>query len=156
MEEWIPMIQDFIKWVGISACVISPIYLIRTGLLMFLTEKAKNNIAKRDSEMLWENWLKEKELKRKEEWESILLKFKIASTEKNPEIDALKKEIEQLKKEKGNLEGALETEQKIQKSVMLFHKLVSDKEKVSSEKLGDSMKEIADTYEIIKQTICLK
>lgn len=156
MEEWIPVIHDFIKWVGISVCVISPIYLIRTGLLMFLAEKAKNNIAKRDSEMLWENWLKEKELKRKEEWESRLLTFKVASTQENPEIDALKKEIEQLKKEKGNLEGALETEQKIQKTVMLFHKLVSDKEKVSSEKLGDSMKEIADTYEIIKQTICLK
>lgn len=66
---------------------------------------------------------------------SFNLKTEVSPVEETLEIINLKMKIEKLQEEKSSLHKKLNTEIEIEKSVMLFHKLALDKEKITSQKL---------------------
>ncbi len=57
----------------------------------------------------------------------------------------------ELQEEKSSLHKKLNTEIEIEKSVMLFHKLALDKEKITSQKIKEALIEIEETYKVIKK-----
>ena len=105
------------------------------------------------NEILWTDWKNDEELKRKKEWEQYLstLKTEVSPVEETLEIINLKMKIEKLQEEKSSLHKKLNTEIEIEKSVMLFHKLALDKEKITSQKIKEALIEIEETYKVIKK-----
>lgn len=150
------ILREIIRWGSIIACVVSPIWIIKNGCIAYLTKKQNAAIAQKDNDMLWANWERDKELERKKEWENYLSTNKVkeeVSTEENPEVQHLKREIENLKSQKDQLGRKLNEETKAAKAVMLFHKLALEKDQVTSQKVEQTMVEIDNAYDVIKKKI---
>ena len=137
------ILNEVIKWGSIIACIVWPVYIIKKGCITYVIEKR----------ILWTDWKNDEELKRKKEWEQYLstLKTEVSPVEETLEIINLKMKIEKLQEEKSSLHKKLNTEIEIEKSVMLFHKLALDKEKITSQKIKEALIEIEETYKVIKK-----
>lgn len=150
------ILREIIRWGSITGCVVSPIWIIKNGCIAYLAKKQDAAIAQKDNDMLWANWERDKELERKKEWENYLSTNKVkeeVSIEENPEVQHLKREIENLKAQKAQLSGDLDKEIKVAKAVMLFNKLAAEKDQVNSQKIEQAMIEIDNAYDVIKKKI---
>mgnify|MGYP001717265791 CR=1 FL=1 len=121
--------------------------------ITYVIEKRISATESKKNEILWTDWKNDEELKRKKEWEQYLstLKTEVSPVEETLEIINLKMKIEKLQEEKSSLHKKLNTEIEIEKSVMLFHKLALDKEKITSQKIKEALIEIEETYKVIKK-----
>lgn len=155
MDEWIQVILEIIRWGGIVSCVVMPVYATKKTVEFYLTEKYKNDITRKENEMLWAHWEQEKSLERRLKWEEQLkaLSPPETITETPPEFEKVQKENEKLQAKNKELEEQLETERKKAKAVMLFHKLAAEKEVIASLKIDEAWKNIDQSYEQIKKII---
>ena len=140
------ILNEVIKWGSIIACIVWPVYIIKKGCITYVIEKRISATESKKNEILWTDWKNDEELKRKKEWEQYLSTLK---TEVSPVEEKMK--IEKLQEEKSSLHKKLNTEIEIEKSVMLFHKLALDKEKITSQKIKEALIEIEETYKVIKK-----
>lgn len=147
------ILDEVIKWGSIITCIVWPVYIIKKGCITYLIEKRLSAAESKKNEILWDNWKNDEELKRKKEWEQHLstLKTETPPLEETLEIIRLKEKVERLREEKNKLHKDLNTEIEIEKSVMLFHKLALDKEKITSQIIKEAMAEIEETYKVIKK-----
>lgn len=148
------ILNEVIKWGSIIACIVWPVYIIKKGCITYVIEKRISATESKKNEILWTDWKNDEELKRKKEWEQYLstLKTEVSPVEETLEIINLKMKIEKLQEEKSSLHKKLNTEIEIEKSVMLFHKLALDKEKITSQKIKEALIEIEETYKVIKRS----
>ena len=149
------IVHEIIRWVGIVGCVAIPVFATKKVVELYLTEKHKNDIARKDNEMLWAHWEQEKNLERKLKWEEQLkaLLPQKAITEETTELEEIKKKNGELQEKNNQLEKQLEDEIKKAKAIMLFHKLAAEKEVITSLKVDEAWQNIDRAYDQIKKII---